>query len=80
MSKSFLKEAERTILMNKCKDCAYYKRLKYHKSIDPNESNQLHGTCKLLKEVLAMNNTMLWNKDSLIVAESFGCILWKSKE
>lgn len=62
----------------KCKDCKHFKRLKFHKSVCENESEQKGGNCKLLKEILGMTNSSLWMADNLHVQESFGCIAFEA--
>lgn len=62
--------------MSKCKDCKHFNRARWHKSIDPTESEQHGGSCKKLKDVLGMSNSFMWMKKSLHVYESFGCVLF----
>lgn len=63
--------------MNRCKDCKHFERLKLHKSVDSNESEQKGGNCKVLKEILYMTNSNISDCDYLHVQESFGCIAFK---
>lgn len=65
--------------MNTCKTCKFFKRGKYHKNIDPEESEQPGGRCELLYSVLIMSNSITeFKSDSLYVYENFGCILHKT--
>lgn len=61
-----------------CKDCAYFKRLRFHKIIDPKEGEQKGGNCKLLKEVLGMTNSLHY-LDHIHVNESFGCTFFRER-
>lgn len=65
--------------MNKCKDCVFFERMKWHKAVDSNEDYQLHGKCRLLKEALGLVNISLFYQEHLIVSEEFGCVLWRDK-
>lgn len=65
--------------MERCKTCKFFSRGKWHKSIDPDEGEQLGGNCKLLLEVLSIENSFLWNKETLYVQDTFGCSMWKER-
>lgn len=73
------KKASLDLNVLSCANCTHFKRLKYHKDLCPDESDQKGGTCKLLKEVLSMTNSELWSSDGLHVQESFGCKLHQLK-
>ena len=60
--------------MKNCKTCAYFKRGKWHKCIDREESEQLGGTCEMLARIIGMTNWCVRTTDSLHVQESFGCL------
>lgn len=57
----------------RCRNCKYFERGKWHKSICPDESDQLGGQCKVLPKLLGMTNFELYMCKSLHVYESFGC-------
>ena len=59
--------------MQRCTTCKFFKRGKWHKSIDPDESPQLGGQCSVLTEVLKMENSFMWGWD-LYVQDTFGCV------
>lgn len=60
--------------MGRCRDCKHFERLKWHKLVDANESEQRGGNCKVIKEILGMTNSNIWACDYLHVQESFGCM------
>jgi len=66
--------------MIKCKECKYFKRGKWHKVIDPNESPQLGGYCDKLLRILQMTNSKLIWIDNLYIQEEFGCILGEKNQ
>jgi len=65
--------------MKTCKTCKNFKRGKWHKVIDPLESERLGGSCPLLLSVLKMENSeMIWMED-LAIQDTFGCIFYKEQ-
>ena len=64
---------------NTCKNCQFFERGKWHKSIDNNETERLGGQCKMILNVLQIENSWLWNKDYISVQDSFGCSLFKGE-
>jgi hypothetical protein len=63
--------------MIRCKDCKYFKRGKWHKSVGGGE--QYTGDCDILAIVLKDNNIELFFKQSITVQDTFGCALGKKK-
>jgi hypothetical protein len=61
--------------MKTCKTCAHFNRGRWHKDVDPEEADQVGGNCKLLLELIAMNNSTFLKQERLYVPESFGCVL-----
>ncbi len=59
----------------RCADCQYFIRGKWHKAVDPDESNQCGGSCSVLAAALKMGNAELFIIESLHVYETFGCLL-----
>jgi hypothetical protein len=61
----------------KCKDCVHFNRTKWHKDIDPRETDQKGGNCSMLKDILGLSNDSLYFKTGIHVYESFGCTAFK---
>ncbi len=57
----------------KCKTCKHFERGKWHKAVDPDESDQLGGHCKVLDGVLKLTNSFMIY-DRVYIQESFGCV------
>ena len=58
----------------KCKDCINYK-----KSVDSQYHIQQVGKCKLITEILKMNNAYLIYAETLNVLDEFGCNMFKQR-
>ena len=59
----------------KCKQCLFFTRGKWHKAVDPAESNQCGGTCAAIAKVLGHTNAQLFFIKELYVMEDFGCVI-----
>jgi len=62
---------------NKCKTCQYFRRGKWHKCIDADESSQCGGYCDILLEVLKLQNSDLLWVENIYIQDTFGCIFHK---
>ena len=60
-----------------CKDCKFFKRGRWHRSLG--EEDQLGGHCPILSSMLKMNNSSLVFIENIYIQESFGCVLGKLK-
>ena len=61
-----------------CKTCQFFERGRWHKVVDPEESEQLGGYCEVLDRMLKMTNSfMFYNR--VYIQESFGCIFHNPK-
>lgn len=62
--------------MDTCGTCKFFRRGRWHKSIDPKEAYQCGGYCELLAKVLGMTNSRwLGLAEELYVQDTFGCVL-----
>lgn len=57
----------------RCKTCKHFERGKWHKCIDPEESDQFGGHCKLLLEMLKLQNSSLIYIEKIYIQDTFGC-------
>ena len=62
-----------------CKDCKYFRRGSWHKSVDPHEREMLGGYCDVLPKVLALTNSSLWSFDELYIQDTFGCTMFNEE-
>jgi len=65
--------------MEKCKTCKHFERGKWHKDIDPDETDQYGGHCPVLDGVLKMTNAFM-AYDRVYIQESFGCVFFRGGE
>lgn len=65
--------------VKRCKTCEYFKRNTLHPSISNNHKTEklLSGNCKLLCDVLKIENSNMFWMDSICVQDTFGCSLHK---
>ena len=64
----------------KCRDCKYFKRGKWHKVVDSQESERFGGSCRVLRDVLFnIGNTDLWKTQTIEVQDTFGCVLFEKQ-
>lgn len=63
-----------------CKNCQHFERGHWHKSVDPDEGDQLSGKCVLLAKVLQITNSNLWAQEYLCVMETFGCSMFDATQ
>lgn len=66
---------------NKCKDCKFFKRAKWHKTFGGGD--QAGGSCEVLMEVLRIDNSYFFLEsmhNDLYIQDTFGCVLWEKEE
>lgn len=68
--------------MERCGTCQFFQRGRWHKVIDPDESEQKGGYCEILFKALLMTNSHKMNilsDGKLYVQDTFGCSLHRNQ-